>query len=516
MYSKRKFGNNTALLTAIALIVLEFPLLHGQIARPYSSGLMLSMLLMLIWDKVVFPTTKEEEDNFIRNSILLSLVFAANAYNHYFSALLAGIIFASGIVVIPRNKLLKYILFGILAFLLFIPHIGITIHHMSIGGIGEWLGKPDSDFLYMHILHIFNDSLALALLVLNAVLLYLLVNKHSIFPNWKARLFVLMLFLLPFLIGYYYSLNRNSVLQHRVLLFSMPFLLMFVFSFFNDAKTKLQYALIGFIPLILIIHTVFIDKYYEKENFINFKDIAKTCSSTHSIMNSNELLRLQHCNSKDYLQYYLQDTSIKFSIYEITTEIQLLDLKRILDSNRDKQFVEYISTKPQNRIATMMISSLYQQNDKFDANKYGHGYHFYGQTTDWQNIDTINGNIIEYKNYSEYTLDLTNSEYSKGIEFKSNIDQKCFLDMRLKFKVQNENTEAMIVFSSENTVYKDKKVWWSVPLKYFYNQEWSTISFQIPFAANKNDITKVYIWNPKSESLLLTDYEIGIYKNQQE
>ena len=513
IYTQRKFGSTPALLTAIALIVLEFPLLHGQIARPYSSGLMLSMLLILLWDKVIFPK-KDEEKNIIKNLVLLSIVFAANAYNHYFSALFAGILFVSGLFAIKKELLLKYILFGAFAFILFLPHLSITIKHMTIGGIGSWLGKPSSDFLVLHIQHIFNDSLALTLLITNITMLFLIINKRSILGKWKTRNFLLMLFLLPFLIAFFYSIYVNPVLQDRVLLFTMPFLLIFIFSFFNNAQTKFQNALIWIIPFTLIGHTVFIGKYYEKEHFINFKKIAEYCSSTHKMMDNNEVLSLQHCNSKEYLQYYLQDTSINFSINEITTDEQLFELKQILQSEKNKQFVEYISTKPQNRIATMMISSLYQISDIFDPDKYSNGYHYYGKSENWLRIDTNNQQIIKYTNYSKDTINLKDIEYSKGIEYQSNRTHNLVLDMRFNFRCQNKRTESMIVYSSENINEENENIWWSAPLKYFTNQEWNPVSFQIPMKVNRGDKIKVYIWNPKKESIFLSDYEIGIFEKQ--
>jgi len=513
IYTQRKFGSTPALLTAIALITLEFPLLHGQIARPYSSGLMLSMLLILLWDKVVFPK-KDEEKDIIKKLVLLSIVFAANAYNHYFSALFAGIVFVSGLFAIKKEHLIKYILFGVFAFVLFLPHIGITIKHMSIGGIGSWLGKPSPDFLYQHILHIFNNSLALTLIIINLLMLYLIINKRSVLGRWRIRLFTLMLFILPFLIGYFYSIFENSVLQNRVLLFSMPFLLIFIFSFFNEAKTKFQKALIILIPLALVGHTILIDNYYEKEHFINFKEIAKKCSNTHKTVDRDKVLSLQHCNSKDYLQYYLQDTSIHFSIYEITTDKQLLNLKSILESNSIKPYAEYISTKPQNRIATMMISSEFQLSNEFDTNKYSNGYHYYGRANNWQKINISNKPTLKYSDYSSDTIDLENIEYSRGIEYKSNKNQRIILDMRFRFKLENENTEAMIVFSSENSINGNEKTWWSAPLKYFHNKEWSPISFQIPIKVLNEDNIKVYIWNPKKESILLSDFEISISQKQ--
>jgi len=512
IYTRRKFGNTPALLTAIALMVLEFPLLHGQIARPYSSGLMLSMLLILIWDKVVFPN-KEEENHIVKNLFFLSIVFAANAYNHYFSALFAGIVFLSGLFAIKRELLIKYILFGILAFILFLPHIGITIKHMSIGGIGSWLGKPNSDFLVLHIQHIFNNSLALTLLVANITMLYLIVNKRSILGKWRTRNFLLMLFLLPFLIGYFYSVFENSVLQNRVLIFSMPFLLIFIFSFFNEANTKFQKVLIMLIPLALVGHTIFIDKYYEKEHFINFKEIAEQCSSTHKTMNNNEVISLQHCNSKDYLQYYLRDTSIQFSIYEITNSEDLLMLRDILNSNTNKKYLEYVCTKPQNRIATMMITSSYDNMNILDSNIYNNGYHLFEKAKYLNKIKQEN--TIKYFDYSNDTFNLEGLEYSKGIAVKILKKANLVLKLRLKFR-QKRTGDIMIAFEKKNINNEDAKLWWSAPLKFFKSDEWSNISFDYPIKANKNDEIKLYIWNPKKEAVDIMEYEVGIFEKQYE
>jgi len=510
IYTNRKFGKTPALLTALSLILLEFSLLHSQIARPYSSGLMLSMLLILFWDKVVFPN-KNDEKHISRNLIILSLIYAANAYNHYFSSLFAAIVFISGLTVITKKNLIKYISSGIIAFVLFIPHLSITIKHMSIGGIGSWLGKPKADFLYTHILHIFNDSLALTLIVINALMLYLLINKTSIFGNWRKRLFVLLLFMLPFSIGYFYSILRNPVLQDRVLFFSMPFLLIFIFSFFKEAKTHKQKAIVWIIPIAILLHTIIIDKYYSKQHFIDFKSIANNCANTHQTIDNKDIVSLQHCNSKSYLQYYLQDSSINFNIYEITTSEDLLKLRKILDANSNKKYLEYVSTKPQNRIATMMITSSYINMNVLDSNLYNHGYHLFEKANELVKIK--GNNAIIYSDYTKDTINLLGIEYSKGIEVK--ISKKAILELKLRLSFKRTNTnEAMIVFEKKNSNNNDIKVWWSVPLKYFKTGVWSNISFDYPIEAKKNDEIKMYIWNPKKEGIELIDFEIGIFERK--
>ena len=510
LYTYRKFGKTPALLTATAIMLLEFPLLHSQIARPYSSGLMLSMLLILFWDKVVFPNENDKKNN-IRNLIILSLIYVANAYNHYFSSLFAAIVFISGLAVISRKNLIKYISSGIIAFILFVPHLSITITHLSIGGVGLWLGKPKTDFIYTHILHIFNDSLALTLIIINALMLYLIVNKTSIFGKWKTRIFMLFLFLLPFSIAYFYSIYVNPVLQNRVLIFSMPFFLIFAFSFFNETKTLKLKMIVLTIPIAIFIHTIFISNYYSKQHFINFKGIANICANTHQTFDNKDILSIQHCNSKSYLQYYLQDNSINFNINEITTDDDLLKLREILDANTDKKYLEYVSTKPQNRIATMMITSLYDNINILDSNLYNNGYHLFEKAKKLNKIKQEN--TIKYFDYSNDTFNLEGLEYSKGIAVKIDRKINLVLKLRLKFRQEKEG-EVMIAYEKKNINKEEDKIWWSAPLKFFKSNEWNRISFDYPIEANKNDEIKLYIWNPKKEAVDIIEYEIGIFERK--
>ena len=145
------FNKTTGLFVALSLSFLQFPIIYSQLARPYGSGLMLSLILTYFWTIILFEDKKR---TLLKNVLIVlgfSLSIAANLYNHYFSAFLTGIIGITGLFFVKRFNYKKYIFGGLAGLVLFLPHIPITLNHIKIGGVGEWLGKPEPDWLFNHI-----------------------------------------------------------------------------------------------------------------------------------------------------------------------------------------------------------------------------------------------------------------------------------------------------------------------------------------------------------------------------
>ena len=223
---KSWFGVTAGLLAAALLATLEFPVLYSRIARPYGSGLFFILLLTWIWSELISSKNKSQA---WRLAIIYGFANALCMYNHYFSFLMAFIIGVSGLFLIKRNNAVQYVAGALLAVILFSPHIYITANHLSIGGVGEWLGVPQGSWIFNHLFYIFNNSWT-----------FIVVTLLSLFLLWKGtraksaghhRILSLIWFLLPLITGYIYSRYVNPVLQHSVLIFSMPFLLLFVTSF---------------------------------------------------------------------------------------------------------------------------------------------------------------------------------------------------------------------------------------------------------------------------------------------
>lgn len=237
MAAKRWFGTGTAIAVAASLAFLQLPIMYSQLARPYACGLFFTMLAA----SCVSRFSSDEKVKWYH--ILLFIVTAAGAaYSHYFSLLTTLLLGISGIFLVSKTNTVKYLVASLGAVLLFLPHIGITISQLQIGGIGGpggWLGPPTPDFFWNHVIVIFNSSRGVTYLVCLIILFCVVFGKRR--PD-KKQVITLLLWIVPMLTGYFYSVYGNPVLQHSVLLFSMPFLLMFLFSWLpNDDGIKAPY-----------------------------------------------------------------------------------------------------------------------------------------------------------------------------------------------------------------------------------------------------------------------------------
>ncbi len=248
MAAKRWFGTGTAIAVAASIALLQFPIMYSQLARPYACGLFFPML-------AASCVSRFSSDEKIKWSHVLVFVLAAAgaAYSHYFSLLTTLLLGIFGVFLASKTNIVKYLVACLAAVLLFLPHIGITISQLGIGGIGGpggWLGEPTPDFFWSHLIVIFDSSRGMTYLLLLVIAFSMIFNNARL--N-KKQIVTLLLWIIPMLTGYFYSVFVNPLLQHSVLLFSMPFFLMFVFSWFpNDDDNVWQYRFGNALIIVLV------------------------------------------------------------------------------------------------------------------------------------------------------------------------------------------------------------------------------------------------------------------------
>lgn len=272
--ARKWFSTGTALLTASAMAFLQFPLMYSQLARPYAPGLFFTLLAVYFWINFVIGNSKRKRD-------IIGFAFAAAlaAYSHYFSLLTTTLVAVAGIFFVTKEIRLRYLLACALAVVLFLPHISITLSQMEIGGVGGpggWLGKPEPGFVYDHLKFAFDGSrgvlwLVLGVCVVSAFLFY----KR---PN-KLQLLALVLWILPWLIGYIYSCVKNPVLQDSVLLFSFPFLLLFLFSRFPDIDSKkLAFVFPAALSFLFLGYVTIYKPFFLTDHFGRTKDLVENAT----------------------------------------------------------------------------------------------------------------------------------------------------------------------------------------------------------------------------------------------
>ncbi len=236
-----------ALYTGAIMAVSQYFIHYGQIVRPYEVGLFFSLLSAFFW---LLYFRKRAHFKYL---IGFAFSAAAAAYSHQFSLLLVGIMGLHALIIAPGKGKIEWLICGILTFLLYLPHLNIFFHQLSLGGVGSWLAKPKLTFPLSYLAYIFHFSY----LFMGAVLIALLLPKWQIPSNKNYE--GLIWFSASFLIGFIYSRQINPVLQYSTLLFAAPLLLLSLFA--------LRQMRLHWLSLFLILGTGLYSLYAEREHY---------------------------------------------------------------------------------------------------------------------------------------------------------------------------------------------------------------------------------------------------------
>ncbi len=232
------FGAAAGLTAAAWMAVMQYPVMYSQIARPYGSGLFLSLLMLLFWSCLMKDSPLRRRD-----ALLYALSAALLAYDHHFGLLFAGVVAAIGLLLVDRRGRRLYLLALTAIILLYLPHLPITLHQLTLKGVGEWLGKPDLTFLTRYLAYLHNYS-PLLMGVSGALFVFSLWRWYGELPG--KRMFYLsgLWFLLVFLTGFLYSRWVGPVLQFSVLIFVYPSLLLFLTAPWQARRTAAVAAVV--------------------------------------------------------------------------------------------------------------------------------------------------------------------------------------------------------------------------------------------------------------------------------
>jgi len=256
---KKWFSSTTGLLSAAFIATIQFTVMYSQIERPYVSGLFLFLLFVYFWSEIII----EEKTHFFYwfgFSVSASLC----AYNHYYTLFSALIAAFMGLFLISPRLLKKYLLFCVLAILLFLPHTSISLHQFSTGGL-NWLAKPKNSFFLTYLGFVFHYSFWLEafFVVLSITGILIFFKKHEKINKNKFRWIAIIWFFMPVITGFVYSLVGKPVLQYSALIFSVPFLFIISFSFFPSLKVRTN-AILIFLIFCFTFPTLILGRQYYK------------------------------------------------------------------------------------------------------------------------------------------------------------------------------------------------------------------------------------------------------------
>jgi hypothetical protein len=281
------------LISAAFIASIQFTVIYSQIARPYISGMFFSLIMVYYWTLIIKTTKK----NFFKNICLFVLASTLCAYNHHFSLLFAGIVGLSGLFMIQKKHIVKYIISGIAIFTLYIPHLGIFFYQLNIGGIGGvdgWLGKPTNYFIIKYLWYILNFS-TFSILMTLSIIVYGFKKNNLKFKDLNKYILFLTWFILPFLIGFYYSKYINPVLQFSILIFCLPYLFFRLFGHFKLQSPKVNLLIITIIMGVNIFSLIFERQHYKlfyhsvyKEILVDYNEANQNQENTLFIVDSHD------------------------------------------------------------------------------------------------------------------------------------------------------------------------------------------------------------------------------------
>jgi hypothetical protein len=512
--AKEWIGTTAGLLSVVTFATLSFPILYSRIARPYALGMLFALMAATFWIRIVKNNQKSTD------FVWLAISLALCAYSHYFAGLTAAILALTGTFLI-RGKNLKFYLFTLTAaFLLYLPYIPIFLHQLSLGGVGQWLGPPENDWLWNHIEYVFNESLLVLVAVVVCGIAGFIVFKSR--KTFVRNILPLLLFLTPFLVGFFYSRHINPVLQNSTLLFSFPFLLIFVFSGWDDGKKNFSYAATGLLLTITIFSTVVEKRFYQTNQFGVFKELAEHIVEWNAEVEKDALL-IGDFNFPFYIDYYTEKLEMsKLALYRTTDETGLIELKSMVDTS-SKEFLIYTwSTVNQSpeveaiiqekfpievRRATYFNSEavIFQKGVKVEPN-----YRFNFEKSDvWNfNADAIQTDSLGIRSI------LLSPENPYGSTFQILLsafikDSTSEVTVRVECGKTNSLNSIQMVFDQGNE--NGSYAWESDSFKLQFKKggpNWGIFSYKLKDAQSGSDVLKIYPWLTEDEEIIISSMEI--------
>jgi hypothetical protein len=296
--SNRFFSKNTGLALLSLYAGLSFTIINTTLARPYNSGT--CFLLLTFWSILELNRSK---NRFSRWHLGIIVGLAGSMLSHYFAFLAAAIVGFLGLIYLSSKKKIDLVLCSLIAILCFLPHWPVTYYQLNVGGLG-WLPPPTPAWLLDFFSSFFNDSLALASLILLSILA-LLPWTDSI-SKTREQKFALAIFIATYLVGHLLSLVYTPIMRDLVMLFILPFLFLPLFRRFGNVKNSKLFLFALLIPLLSGFHSVFFGNILQPKHFGVFREIGNKISAYQADSTQKKYEFASNFNNVEYLNYYLK------------------------------------------------------------------------------------------------------------------------------------------------------------------------------------------------------------------
>ncbi len=535
LLAREWFNNTVGIVSASFLATIQYTVMYSQIARPYASGLLFTLAMVYYWSKFVF----KPQENPYRNLMLYILFSALCAYNHYFTLLVAAMVGFTGLFFIQRKQLRFYIGAGLLIFVLYIPHLRIFFYQLGIGGI-EHLGKPGNNFIIDYIKYVFQFS---TLIYASIVCLLLFGITKTLRGKKLNRLFLglsLCWFLIPFVIGFFYSRYAIPVLQYSVLIFSFPFLLLFLFGWLPEMSIKMKTAIVILICGINIFSLASERKHYSIFYNNRYQQIVTLTDSAHKALGPDSCISLIQSGAEMPEGYYVRKEKIDSSYFTYLYDtLSRKELIKSLETER-KPYLSFGCLASADPLDFAILSSYYpytiRRSDFYGGTFYLLSKRSTGHTPqqtyisvndfeqsypDWSSSDQkYISDSISFSGKHSYKMDSLNEwgpSYTCALD-KITSSNYNFITVDIEILPLENLNDVYIVSSFESA---GKTIdWRSTPLSDFITYDgahrWQKAYHSIKLSDINLDYAhvtaKIYIWNKGKKNFYLDDFKVRTFE----
>ena len=511
--------NKNAALFGLALFIPSYIfVLYAQIARPYAAGLFFTMAFSFYFFRMMkFGEVKKNALGIIGFGLAASLT-------HYFSTLGTFLIYFSAIVYLNKRNAKGYFGLATLMLVLYLPHLPITLNHLSIGGV-SWLAKPEADFLERFMAYFFQNSYVLGVVICASLLLLLV--KRGLHIEWRPLFISLFVFFASFYIAYYYSITKTPVLQFSVLLFTAPFLLSFLASFIGRAAQPK--FIIGVSSLLLLVSSFSLisgNSFYSKKPFANFKAVAENSVQWTNELGSKNVLSIANSSNTYYLKYYTEkvDSNFNYTIDQVDEANSIVKIRNIItNSSKDFLLIAYANTIVPAEIHEFAkqkysIVSKHKRYFNSDVILYSKSSidrkaHFSASYLTHPNWDVNKRLLQDSVFYSDSLAFHQNPKTEYALTYRDtlkNLVQANANCLTISAQLLSKNSvEVNLVLSVSRA---DSTVYWrgTSVAPYYEENKWSQFLyvFQKPDDLLPSDLVTIYFWNPKKQNLYIDEFKM--------
>jgi hypothetical protein len=528
---KRWFSETTGLLAATVLTCAQYFVFYSVTARPYVSGLFLCLFVLKYWLEILFNDSTK-----LKHYVWFAVFAALAALNHHFSMMFAALCGLLGLFFLTKTNFKNYVLVCVGAVVLYAPHFSILFAQLKIGGIGAanggWLNPPENDFILQFIFYLFHYSWLFLIACIGVILFaYFSAEKNNTSLKNKIRALLFSLFALSFLIGFFYSLKVNPVIQFSTLIFATPCLLLFIASFAGEFSLKLKWASVVLLLGIGMSTLVFKRHYYQLVFNQSFDTYIKTTDELIK-EKGNENVYALYKGEPWFLNFYKEKygSSARFEVIENEAKT-INDYKNIYDTLSAKYLV----------LGDFKPSQLLQASNYFPyvhKKIVGYGFELYvlSKEPTKENLETekFNRLQLDFKNPSSlfninkdlvvsdneetyYRIDSLN-EYPISFKIK-NSELHCYEGQSLvaEIKYQSDSIIKGLLSSSQDAL-KQNIHFTASDFSAFYQPSQKTqtayvsIYVDVKFNNPETELT-VFVWNNNKEKFRITGFSVYTWDN---